>query len=100
MEGTVLSDYGNGIGGAIVTLEPLRLVEYTDQNGAFVFHGVPVGTYVVLINLGSFEARSDEMTVLTYYGRDKWKYTSADRLLYSYRLDNGPWSTNSPEMYA
>ena len=40
VEGTVLSDYGNGIGGAIVTLEPLRLVEYTDQNGAFAFRGV------------------------------------------------------------
>jgi outer membrane receptor protein involved in Fe transport len=64
VDGAVLSEYGNGIGGAIVTLEPLRLIEYTDQNGAFAFHGVPVGTYVVLINLGAFEAR-DEIAVVS-----------------------------------
>jgi outer membrane receptor protein involved in Fe transport len=64
VEGTVLSEDGIGIGGAIVTLEPLRLVEYTDQNGAYAFHGVPAGAYVVLINLGAFEAR-DEVAVVS-----------------------------------
>jgi len=30
--------------------------------------------------------------VLTFTGRDKWKYTPRDRLLYSYRLDDRDWS--------
>ena len=29
---------------------------------------------------------------LTFRAVDKWKYTSSDRLLYSERLDDGPWS--------
>jgi len=60
VEGTVLSEYGNGIGGAIVTLEPLRLVEYSDQNGAFAFHG-GAGGHVCRAHstLDSFEARSE-----------------------------------------
>src|SRR6185437_11404608 len=33
------------------------------------------------------------VTVITVFsGRDKWKYTSSDRLLYSYRLDQHDWS--------
>jgi signal transduction histidine kinase len=30
---------------------------------------------------------------LVYGGRDKWDYTPADRLLFSHRLNEGPWST-------
>ena len=29
---------------------------------------------------------------LVFSGRDKWKFTEPDRLLYSYRLDHGIWS--------
>src|ERR1035438_5239391 len=29
---------------------------------------------------------------LIFSGEDKWKYTSSDRLLYSYRINRGPWS--------
>jgi signal transduction histidine kinase len=32
---------------------------------------------------------------LVYEGRDKWDYTPADRLLFSHRLNEGPWSTFS-----
>jgi len=59
VEGRSCPSTATGSAARFVTLEPLRLVEYSDQNGAFAFHGVPVGTYVVLINLGSFEARSE-----------------------------------------
>jgi signal transduction histidine kinase len=48
----------------------------------------------------AIKTRTDDVTMMSFYGRDKWKYTSADRLLYSYHLDNGPWSPYSPEMYA
>ena len=63
IEGTVTSEAGIGIGGAIVTLDPLRLVEYTDQNGTFAFHNVPEGTYVVLINFGAFESQEAQVRV-------------------------------------
>ena len=63
IEGTVTSEDGIGIGGAIVTLEPLRLVEYTDQNGAFAFRKVSSGAYVVLINFGVLEAREADVMV-------------------------------------
>ena len=59
----IVSEEGVGIGGAIVTLEPPRLVEYTDQNGAFAFHGVPAGAYVVVIHLGALEARAEVIVV-------------------------------------
>jgi signal transduction histidine kinase len=32
---------------------------------------------------------------LAFGGRDKWDYTPADRLLFSHRLNEGPWSTFS-----
>jgi len=63
VEGTIVSEEGVGIGGAIVTLEPPRMVEYTDQNGAFAFHGVPAGTYVVVMHLGELEARVEVIVV-------------------------------------
>lgn len=34
---------------------------------------------------------------LVFGGIDKWKYTGADRLLFSYRLDGGKWSPFIPE---
>ena len=63
IDGTVKSDDGAGIGGALVKLEPLRLVEYTDQNGAFAFKDVPAGTYVVVISFGDLEARAVDVRV-------------------------------------
>jgi iron complex outermembrane receptor protein len=63
IEGTVTSEQGVGIGGAIITLEPPHLVDYTDQNGAFAFRHVPAGTYVVLINIGALEARHQDVGV-------------------------------------
>ncbi|WP_040548190.1 ATP-binding protein [Pedosphaera parvula] len=37
---------------------------------------------------------------VSYAGRDKWKYTPAERLLYSYRLDERDWSPFSEEKTA
>ncbi len=62
--GIVTSDRGAAIEGAIVTLEPLRLSEQTDQNGAFAFRDVPAGTYSVVVHVGSLEARDPEVRVL------------------------------------
>ena len=61
--GTVRSDDGTGVANAIVTLSPLRLVEVTDQQGAFAFRNVPPGRYSVAINLGGLEARADDVAV-------------------------------------
>jgi diguanylate cyclase (GGDEF)-like protein len=33
---------------------------------------------------------------LRFSGVDRWKYTDASRLLFSYRLDRGPWSAFEP----
>ncbi|HVV72165.1 MAG TPA: ATP-binding protein, partial [Verrucomicrobiae bacterium] len=33
------------------------------------------------------------VTSLYFAGQDKWRYTPASRLLFSYRLDDGDWST-------
>jgi signal transduction histidine kinase/ligand-binding sensor domain-containing protein len=39
------------------------------------------------------ETIPQNVTVITVFsGRDKWKYTASDRLLYSYRLDQHDWS--------
>ncbi len=34
----------------------------------------------------------DKQVRLQFSGRDRWKHTRAERLLYSYRVDNDPWS--------
>jgi signal transduction histidine kinase/CheY-like chemotaxis protein len=34
---------------------------------------------------------------LQFTGEDRWRHTSARRLLYSWRVDNGPWSPYSTE---
>ena len=38
------------------------------------------------------EAPPDGSIKIVFSGIDKWKYTAAERLLYSYRLDRGAWS--------
>jgi signal transduction histidine kinase len=47
----------------------------------------------------SAKVRVDEAVAFSFYGRDKWKYTPADRLLYSYRIDQGQWSVFSPQNF-
>jgi outer membrane receptor protein involved in Fe transport len=63
IRGAVTADDGRGVADAIVTLAPLGMVEYTNQQGAFGFRDVPPGRYTVLINLGGLEARADDVTV-------------------------------------
>ena len=46
------------------------------------------------------EVYSTEVAVLRFHGRDKWDYTPANRLLFSHRLDEGPWSPFSPDISA
>ena len=38
------------------------------------------------------EAPPDGNVTIAFAGVDRWKYTQADRLLFSYRLDGGAWS--------
>lgn len=57
--GSVTSDEGIGIAGAIVTLAPLRLIEYTDPAGLFAFRDLPPGEYAVTMNLGSFQSSAE-----------------------------------------
>jgi signal transduction histidine kinase/ligand-binding sensor domain-containing protein len=42
------------------------------------------------------EVYSTDVAVLRFHGRDKWDYTPANRLLFSHRLDEGPWSPFLP----
>jgi len=37
---------------------------------------------------------------LAFSGIDKWKFTSPDRLTFSWRLDNSPWSDFDPSQFA
>ncbi len=37
------------------------------------------------------EVSSADTVTIAYQGRDRWDYTPRGRLLYSYRLDEGPW---------
>lgn len=62
--GTVTSERDVGIAGAIVQLQPLRRIEHTDANGAFVFRAVPPGTYVVVLSFGELEAREAQVEVV------------------------------------
>lgn len=41
------------------------------------------------------ETSASDTATLVFHGTDKWKYTPAERLLYSYRLDQGQWSPYS-----
>jgi diguanylate cyclase (GGDEF)-like protein len=44
----------------------------------------------------SHEAPADGQVRLVFSGTDKWKQTPSGRLLFSWRLDGGPWSPFSP----
>ena len=37
---------------------------------------------------------------IIYSGMDRWNYTKPERLLYSHRIDDGPWSPFSSETIA
>ena len=47
---------------------------------------------VLLPNENPSEVPPDGRVRLTFTGTDRWKITPSDRLLFSYRLDAGPWS--------
>jgi signal transduction histidine kinase/CheY-like chemotaxis protein/ligand-binding sensor domain-containing protein len=59
----------------------------------------PPGTFLSG-DRNSHEAPTDGTVELLFSGMDKWQYTSAARLLFSYRLDGGAWSVFRPETYA
>jgi rSAM/selenodomain-associated transferase 2 len=40
-----------------------------------------------------WEQEESNGVAIRFSGADKWNYTSAERLLFAYRLDEGPWST-------
>ncbi len=42
--------------------------------------------------LGNAQFREGSVLTLTFTGRDKWKQTAPERLLFSYRLDEREWS--------
>src|SRR5262249_11452309 len=46
------------------------------------------------------EVFSTDLAVLRFHGRDKWDYTPIQRLLFSHRLDEGPWSPFSQDTFA
>ena len=46
----------------------------------------------ILAGSNAAEAPPDGNVNIAFSGVDRWKYTLADRLLFSYRLDGGPWS--------
>ncbi len=39
------------------------------------------------------QVTSDDPITIQFSGSDKWKYTAADRLLFSWRMDEGKWTT-------
>lgn len=43
------------------------------------------------------EVYSTEVVTFGFHGRDKWDFTRPERLLFSRRLDDGPWSAYLPE---
>jgi signal transduction histidine kinase/CheY-like chemotaxis protein/ligand-binding sensor domain-containing protein len=46
----------------------------------------------ILAKSNAAEAPPDGDINIAFTGVDRWKYTLPDRLLFSYRLDGGPWS--------
>ncbi len=46
----------------------------------------------ILARTNAAEAPPDGNVNVAFAGVDRWKYTQADRLLFSYRLDGGAWS--------
>ncbi|MGC3957113.1 MAG: ATP-binding protein [Verrucomicrobiota bacterium] len=49
-------------------------------------------TYIVTNVLGEAKFREGAVVTIPFGGRDKWKQTSPERLLFSYRLDERDWS--------
>src|SRR5213078_3715609 len=43
------------------------------------------------------EVYSSEVVAFSFRGRDKWDCTRPERLLFSHRLDDAPWSPYLPE---
>ena len=70
MSGTVVDDSGAGIEGAQVTLTDeavalsaaLSRTESTDADGAYVFDGVPSGTYTLTVEAEGYQS-SEPVTV-------------------------------------
>jgi signal transduction histidine kinase/ligand-binding sensor domain-containing protein len=56
----------------------------------------PPKTLIASVN-GQKDFPIDTPVTLSFRGQDKWKFTAAEHLLYSYRLDNYPWSAFTPE---
>ncbi len=49
-------------------------------------------TYIDSAPVGEASFREGAVVTIAFRGRDKWKQTSSDRLLFSYRLDEREWS--------
>ncbi len=49
-------------------------------------------TSIATNELGRARFREGSVITITFAGRDKWKQTAPDRLLFSYRLDEREWS--------
>ncbi len=49
-------------------------------------------TYIVSVPAGEASFREGAVVTIAFRGRDKWKQTSSDRLLFAYRLDEREWS--------
>jgi signal transduction histidine kinase/DNA-binding response OmpR family regulator/streptogramin lyase len=54
----------------------------------------------ISVQRNSAQTPPDGNAQLLFSGVDKWQYTPAARLLFSYRLDGGPWSGFAPANYA
>jgi signal transduction histidine kinase/CheY-like chemotaxis protein len=54
----------------------------------------PPDTWITAAS-NSSEAAPDGNVKIVFTAMDKWKYTVAERLLYSYRIDGGEWSSFS-----
>lgn len=53
----------------------------------------PPRTYVQNLPERNNTVRQGSIVTVSFNGQDRWKYTSDDRLLYSYRLDGQDWSS-------
>jgi len=62
IEGEIVRPNGKGLGGVTVVLSELGSVEITNNEGRFVFEGVPEGSYTVSFTLGD-NTDSQEVTV-------------------------------------
>ena len=61
--GTVVAEYGSGMVGVLVVLEPLGRATSTDYNGTFAFADLDPGTYSLVFSVGDLEARIDSVEV-------------------------------------